>query len=107
MDALVLLLAPYAPHIAEELWSRLGHKETLAYESWPAADPALAKAETVILAVQINGKVRTRITLNADEEQDKVLAAALSDERVQQYVTGKTIKKTLVVPNKLVSLVVA
>ncbi len=106
VESLVLMLSPFAPHISEELWQRLGHSGSLTYVPWPSADAGLARAETVTVAVQINGKVRARITLGMDEDQEKVISAALADGRIQQYTNGKTVKKTLVVPNKLVSLVV-
>jgi leucyl-tRNA synthetase len=105
-ERFVLLLGPMAPHIAEELWSRLGHDQSLAYESWPQYDEAMIAAETVELPVQVNGKLRSRITVPADAHNDQVLEAALADEKIAEATAGKTIVKKIVVPGRLVNLVV-
>jgi len=102
----VQVLAPFAPHVAEELWSMLGHSQSLAYEPWPAHDEAMIAEATVEMAVQVNGKVRARINVPADAIQEQVIAAALADPRVQSAVAGRTILKQVVVPGRLVSLVV-
>jgi len=102
----VLVLAPFAPHLAEELWSMLGHAESLAYEPWPAYDPAMIAEATVELAVQVNGKVRGRISVPADATEEQVIGAALADAGVQSAIEGKTIVKRIVVPGRLVNLVV-
>jgi leucyl-tRNA synthetase len=101
----VLVLAPFAPHIAEELWQRLGHEESLAHEPWPAYDEALLAEETVELAVQVNGKVRGRVSVAADAAEDDIVAAALAEEKVAAAVAGKRIVKRIVVPGRLVNLV--
>jgi leucyl-tRNA synthetase len=105
-ERLLLVLAPFAPHIAEELWQLLGHDKSLAHEPWPSYDPAMVAEETVELAVQVNGKVRCRIRVPADAPDAEVLAAALADPKVASTVQGKTILKKIVVPGKLVNLVV-
>ncbi|GBD37720.1 Leucine--tRNA ligase [bacterium HR36] len=107
LETFVLLLSPFAPHIAEELWQALGHSETLAYHSWPEFDPNLIKVEEIEIPVQVNGKVRTRITVPVDADEDTVKQAALADPRVQDWIAGKTVRKTILVPNKLINLVVA
>jgi leucyl-tRNA synthetase len=105
-ERFVLVLAPFAPHVAEELWHRLGHDETLAYKPWPRFDPALVVEEMLELPVQVNGKLRGRITVPADATEDDLVAAALAEPKVAAAIQGKTIVKKIVVPGKLVNLVV-
>jgi len=106
LEPFVLLLAPYAPHIAEELWRALGHGDTLAYEPWPKYDPRLAKADEIEVPVQINGKVKARLRVPAEIDDRDLEAAALADETVKAQIAGKTIKMVKVVPRKLVNVVV-
>ena len=106
MNSFVLMLAPMAPHICEELWQILGHSESLTYESWPVFDPKYVEESTVELPVQINGKVRGRITVPANAGQEDVKQAALADSKVQRYIEGASIRKVIVVPRKLVNIVV-
>ncbi|QOV88143.1 leucine--tRNA ligase [Humisphaera borealis] len=101
-----LMLAPFAPHIAEEIWERLGHHKSLTQRPWPTYDPAKLVEDTVELAVQVNGKVRGKITVAADASQEDVLKAAAVAEGVSSYLEGKEIKKKIYVPKKLVSFVV-
>ena len=100
------LLAPYAPHIAEELWARLGEAALIAHASWPICDPEALKREEVTIVVQVNGKLRGRVQLAVDATNEEAEAAALADERVQNHITGKTVRKVIVVPNRLVNIVV-
>jgi len=102
-ERFVLLLAPFAPHLAEELWSRLGHEQTLTYESWPVFDKAMTVDATVELAVQINGKVRARITVAADAPEDHV--KKLAQETVSKELADKSVQKVIVVKGRLVSIV--
>ena len=104
-ETAVSLIQPYAPHVTEELWGVLG-RERLWEEPWPMADPALLVKDEVEIVVQVNGKVRDRITVAAEIEDDDLLALALASERVQAHVAGRELRKTIVVPGKLVSLVV-
>jgi leucyl-tRNA synthetase len=106
LEPFVLLLSPFAPHLAEELWSALGHSGTLAYEPWPAYVEALTRAEEIEVPVQINGKLRSKITMPADSEEAALRAAALADERIRALITGKNVRKVIVVPRKLVNIVV-
>jgi len=106
MEPFVLLLSPYAPHVAEELWQVLGHGETLAYESWPDYDEALTKEDTIEIPVQINGKVRARISVPADTGKEEMETAAREDERVAELIGDKRIVKAVVVPGRLVNFVV-
>jgi leucyl-tRNA synthetase len=107
IERLVLVLSPFAPHLGEEVWQRLGHPDTLAYEPWPAFDPALTQEEVVTVAIQVNGKLRgtVRVPLGAPEEQ--VRQAALADPKVARHLDGQDIRKVIYVPDKLLSLVVA
>ena len=103
---LVLLLAPFAPHVAEEIWMRLGNGQSLAHEPWPQYDEAMIAQDTVELPVQINGKLRARITVPADADQEAVLQAALAELKVAAAVEGKTIIKQIFVPGRMVNIVV-
>ena len=102
-----LLLAPLAPHMAEELWSILGHAETLAYEPWPEAEERYLVNDTITVAVQVNGKMRGRIEIAADASETDVLAVAKADENVARHLEGKNIRREIYVPGRIVNLVVA
>ena len=103
---LVLMLAPVAPHLAEEMWRRLGHDRSLAHGPFPQADPRYLVDENVEYPVQVNGKVRGRISVSADADAEALEAAALADEKVSAFLAGATPKKVIVVPGRLVNLVV-
>jgi leucyl-tRNA synthetase len=105
METFTLLLAPMAPHIAEELWQLLGHDQTLAYEPWPAYDPALLEDELVEIPVQVNGKLRGRIMVAAGSDAAQIEKAAREDPRIADLLAGKTVRKVVVVPGKLVNFV--
>ena len=102
----MLLLAPLAPHIAEELWQKLGHSKSLTYEKWPTYDPMLLVESTIEYPVQVNGKLRGRVTVPADADEAAIQAAALADDKVQAAIAGKSVKKAIVVKGKLLNLVV-
>jgi leucyl-tRNA synthetase len=106
MEQFVLLLAPYAPHLAEELWAALGHEPTLAYAPWPAWDEAALVESTIEVPVQVNGKLRAKIAVAADISKDALEQEALASERLQESIAGKQIVKTIVVPGRLVNFVV-
>jgi leucyl-tRNA synthetase len=103
---LVLLLAPFAPYLAHELWEVLGEKSNLLRAPWPQCDPALAKEEEVEIAVQVNGKLRTRLMVAADSSEEALRQIALADEKVRASLDGKQVVKAIVVPGKLVNIVV-
>jgi leucyl-tRNA synthetase len=105
LEPFVLMLAPLAPHMAEELWEALGHPGTLAYAPWPTYDEALTRDATIEVPVQIDGKVRSRITIAADADRPALEAAALADPRVRELLAGGAPKKVVVVPGRLVSIV--
>jgi leucyl-tRNA synthetase len=107
IEGLLLTLSPFAPHLAEELWQRLGHTRTLAYEPWPTYDPLLVRDETLTVVVQVNGKLRATIEVPAEADQAATLAAAHAHEKIQGYLQGKTLRREVVVPGKLVNLVVS
>ena len=106
METFVLLLSPFAPHVAEELWNRLGEEKSLAYEPWPEYDEAKAKPDIAEVVVQVNGKVRTKLYVAPGLGDEQLKALAISDETVKRYLDGKEIVKMIVVKNKLVSVVI-
>ncbi|MBM3859475.1 MAG: leucine--tRNA ligase [Verrucomicrobia bacterium] len=107
LEPFVLLLAPYAPHLAEELWQILGHTKSLACEPWPTYDPALLVEDTVEIVVQVNGKVRARLTVSAKATKEELEKLALAHADVQPFLAGKQVKKVIVVPGKLVNIAAA
>jgi leucyl-tRNA synthetase len=107
LDALVLMISPFAPHTAEELWEMLGHAGGLAEARWPAFDPDVARAEEAVVPVQINGKVRARVTVAADISEEALRDRALADDAVRKHTEGKTIRKVVVAKGPLVSIVVS
>ena len=105
VEPLVLMLAPVAPHLAEELWSRLGHTESLAHGPFPTADEKWLVEDSVEYPIQVNGKVRSRITVPADAKPDAIEAAALADEKIVEMLGGAAPRKVIVVPGKMVNVV--
>ena len=103
---LALLVSPFAPHLGEELWSRLGGAHSLAYESWPKFDAALVKDDTVEIGVQVNGKLRGTVTLAIDADEATAKAASLADPKVAAFVEGKALKKLVYVKGKIVNFIV-
>ncbi|MGZ3473173.1 MAG: leucine--tRNA ligase [Polyangiales bacterium] len=106
-EKFALILSPFAPHLAEEIWERLGHTKSLAYEPWPAFDPALTVDDEVEMAVQVNGKVRSKVRLRRDATEADARAAIANDEAVLAWTKGKTEKKFLFVPGRIINVVVA
>jgi leucyl-tRNA synthetase len=106
MEKFVLLLAPFAPHLAEELWQLLGHEKTLAYEPWPQFDDAFTRDSEIEIPVQILGKLRSKVVVPADSDQATIVTAARADARISELLAGKEVVKTIVVPGKLVNFVV-
>jgi leucyl-tRNA synthetase len=106
IDALVIMISPFAPHMAEELWQMLGHVGDLATTKWPTYDPAIAKADEVVVPVQVNGKLRARVTTPADASEDRLRELALAEPAVRNYTNGKTIVRVVVAKGPLVSVVV-
>jgi leucyl-tRNA synthetase len=106
LEPFVLILSPFAPHLAEELWHILGHAATLAYEPWPSFDEAKLQQTTVEVVVQVNGKVRSRLGVAIDTPDHELEALSLADETVRKHINGKKLVRAIVVRNKLVNLVV-
>jgi leucyl-tRNA synthetase len=106
-EQFVLLLAPLAPHLAEELWQRLGHAASLAYEPWPSYEPKYLVTATVEIPVQINGKMRGRIEVPSDADEQQVIELARADETVLRYLEGKELKRAIYVRGRIVNFVVS
>ena len=106
VETFVLLLSPFAPHIAEELWQRLGHTDTLAYAPWPTYDPALCRAKEVELAVQVLGKIKDKIVVPAEADEETIRQKALASDKVQAALNGKAPKKMIIVKSRLVNIVI-
>ncbi|PON91280.1 Leucine-tRNA ligase [Trema orientale] len=105
IETFVLLLSPYAPHMAEELWFRLGHTQSLAYEPFPKADPSFLKESTIVLPVQINGKTRGTIHVEEKCSEEDAFQLASQDEKLSKYLNGKSIKKRIFVPGKILNVI--
>ena len=99
-------MSPFAPHICEELWRKLGHKRSIFKESWPVYEESYLKREELEIALQVTGRVRSRILVPADIDQEKLKQMALSDEKIKSWVKGKNIKKIIIVPKRLVNIVI-
>jgi leucyl-tRNA synthetase len=106
VEALVRMISPFTPHMAEELWARLGHADGVVAAGWPEFDEAVAKAEQVVVPVQVNGKVRARLSVAAGTGEDDLRSLALSDPQVAKHLEGKTVKKVVVAGGRLISIVV-
>ena len=110
IEALVLMVSPFAPHMAEELWEKLGHTGGVTAAGWPVFDPEVAKAAEVVVPVQVNGKLRARLTVDPEETEERLREMALADPQIAKYVEGKTIRKVVVAgsgANRLISIVVS
>jgi leucyl-tRNA synthetase len=105
-EKLLLILSPFVPHITEELWRKMGKKESIHLQEWPSYDPELATAEEVTIAVQVNGKLRDRLTVPVDISEDELEELALSSEKVKKYLDGKKVLKVIKVPGRLINIVV-
>ena len=106
ISSLLVTLSPIAPHICEELWSRMGYTRALATEPWPRHDPEALKTSEVTVVVQVNGKLRGQISVAADATSKDIETQALNDQNVARHIEGKNIVKTIVIPGKLVNVVV-
>lgn len=105
IEGFIKMIAPIMPHLAEELWSQFNESDTITYQPWPTYDPSKIVEDEVEMIIQVNGKVRAKIKMAKDTAKDDAEKAALADENVQKFVSGKDIKKVIVVPNKIVNIV--
>jgi leucyl-tRNA synthetase len=105
IKAVLMLLGPFTPHITEELWNELGYTKSLFSESWPIYNEEALKEDQILIVVQVNGKVRNRLTVSADTSEEVVKGIALADEKVQKFIEGKPIKNVVFVPGKLLNIV--
>jgi leucyl-tRNA synthetase len=106
IEAMIIMLAPFVPHVASELWEQLGHRERLDSIAWPCFSEAALAEEQLLIVVQVNGKVRGKITVPAAMSDDEIKAAALADSKVAAFIDGKKIQRVLYVPRRLVNIVV-
>ncbi|MEE8298345.1 MAG: class I tRNA ligase family protein, partial [Thermodesulfobacteriota bacterium] len=106
VETMVRLIYPMAPHVSEELWQELGYEETLVDKGWITWTKGLVESAAINIVVQINGKVKSQITMDPDSDEEQMKEAAFSDEKVQSYIAGKEPKKVIVVPKKLVNIVI-
>ncbi len=106
VEAMILLVSPMAPHISEELWHELGHTGSVLGQTWPKWSEGALQAEEIVIVVQVNGRLRGRVTVSADASDEAIRQVATADPRVQEFVSGKPIRKIVVVPKKLVNIVI-
>ncbi len=102
----IKILSPFAPHLAEEIWSDLGHKASVFKEKWPEYDPELARDETIELVLQVNGKLRDTITVDVEIDEEEAKKLALASEKIKKWLEGKEVVKVIFVRGKLVNIVV-
>ena len=100
------LLSPFAPHLSEEIWSNLGNKKNIHLEKWPEYNPKLIKKENFELIIQINGKLRDKISVESGISQKEAENIALNQEKIKNFIGGKTVKKIIFVPEKLINIVI-
>jgi len=106
IERFLILLAPFAPHITEELWHQLGHRDSIHKQKWPKYNPRLIKEEIITLVIQINGRVRDKIEVEAGISEKKAKELALLSKKIQNWISGKKIKKIIFVPEKLINIVI-
>ena len=105
VETVLLLLAPFAPHVVEELWAAIGHGDSVFREAWPAPDPAALERETTTIVVQVDGRVRSRLAVSPTIAEDTLRGQALADPRVRPWVETRTVERVVVVPGRLVNIV--
>src|SRR5699024_2323835 len=105
IEGFIKVLSPFAPHVSEELWSLLGHSKTISYEEWPTYNESFLVDEEIEIVIQVMGRVRSKINVPQDVDKETLEKLALEDERIQKWIEGKTIRKVIVVPGKLVNIV--
>ena len=106
LEALTIMLSPFSPHTAEEMWARLGHQDGLAAAAWPSFDEQVAKADEIVVPVQVNGKLRARLTFPADTPESEMRDRALADPAVKAFTDGKKVKTVVVAKGRRINVVV-
>jgi leucyl-tRNA synthetase len=106
LETIIAMLYPFVPHVASELWESLDHRDRLDAMTWPQYSEAALEEEKLLIVVQVNGKVRGKITVSADMEQSRIESEALQDQKVRSFLDGKTVQKVIHVPRRLVNIVV-
>ncbi|MCW5200106.1 class I tRNA ligase family protein, partial [Desulfobulbus sp. F1] len=106
LETVLLLLFPMVPHFCEEMWQLTGHSQTLQMQAWPSFDPAAAEEDELTIVVQVNGKLRGRLTVSAATGEEEIKQLALADEKVSGFIAGKAVQKIIVVKDKLVNIVI-
>jgi leucyl-tRNA synthetase len=106
VETLLTLLAPFAPHLSEELWAMTGHRESIFAQPWPTYDPKIAQADEILVVVQVNGRLRSRLILPAGASEEQMRQAALADPQTCRWLEGKPVRRIVTVPKKLVNIVV-
>jgi leucyl-tRNA synthetase len=106
MEAVLILLFPMVPHITDELWQLLGHQKTISLEPWPVADIDVARADTVNIVVQVNGKLRSQVEVAQNTDKEIIESMVLDDPKVKRYTEGKAVHKIIYVPGRLINIVV-
>ena len=107
LELVVLMLSPITPHICHQLWQTLGHQEAVIDATWPNVDEAALKQDKIELMIQVNGKLRSKVSVAADADQEAVEVLAFADENVQKFTQGKDVRKVILVPGRLLNIVVA
>lgn len=103
---MIVLLAPFVPHVTHELWEQLGHRESLDQVHWPAYSEEALEEEKLLIVVQVNGKMRGKITVSADAPREQIESQAIADPRVAAFLNGQKVRRTIYVPRRLVNIVV-
>lgn len=106
IETLILLMAPITPHVAEEMWAETGHSGSVHAQKWPEVDERALAVDEVEMVVQVNGKLKARIVVGTDLDKDSIMEVAMQEQKVQDAIADKTVRKTIVVPGKLVNIVV-
>jgi leucyl-tRNA synthetase len=107
METIILLLAPFAPHVTEELWHRRGHTDSVHHQPWPSFDAEIAREEETTIVIQVNGKLRDRMVVPTGMAEDEVKGMALDRERIKEWIEGKEIRRVVVVPDRLVNIAIS
>jgi leucyl-tRNA synthetase len=105
VETVLLLLGPFSPHVTEELWEHLGHTQSVFKQAWPTPDPAALTRQEVTVVLQVDGRVRSRLTLEIDAAEAHVQGLALADDKVRPWLQGRQVERVVVVPNRLVNVV--